>query len=335
MNWPSEPSSPEIAPLLRARGTSNGRPTQRARHLSETDVAPDDAELEKWARERGAALDFVPQVVSHQSGRPSQKNQRLDGVVSSPRHVVFTERDIRRHPEAHVVDGRRAHALSDIPIVSAWKDERSESFPIPKYESHQSGRPAQENRGLAGPMRPFPTIGQAFDRAWFFLSPYGKPAGRIPTAEMIDPGSSGLVSVNKYGDAPSPREKNVRQLTPETLAAFRALRAAAAAAGFSPELFTLASDYRSQKEQDRLFARALEKYKSEEKARKWVAKHSEHVTGRAIDFNLGIENSSENAKSDAFARLPAWQWLSVIAPYFGFNPYAGEQWHFSYNVQAR
>jgi LAS superfamily LD-carboxypeptidase LdcB len=58
---------------------------------------------------------------------------------------------------------------------------------------------------------------------------------------------------------------------------------------------------------------------------------SEHITGRTFDMNLGIKNSSANAKSKAFEKLPAYQWLKKTAPSFGLSPYAQEPWHWSYN----
>lgn len=110
-----------------------------------------------------------------------------------------------------------------------------------------------------------------------------------------------------------------------------ALQQAAADAGFPAPLFTITSGYRTQARQDELFRDAVAKYGSEAEARKWVAKVSSHRTGYTVDFDLGISNSSGNAKSGAFTALPQWQWLAANAARFGFAPYEREPWHWEWN----
>jgi LAS superfamily LD-carboxypeptidase LdcB len=112
------------------------------------------------------------------------------------------------------------------------------------------------------------------------------------------------------------------------------------AAGFASELFTLTSAYRSSSKQARLSATARGKYGSRENAKVFVAEKSEHITGRAMDLNLGISNSGANALARRFDDLPEYQWLKENAAQFGFNPYAysdgthpGEPWHWSYNTR--
>jgi D-alanyl-D-alanine carboxypeptidase len=159
------------------------------------------------------------------------------------------------------------------------------------------------------------------------LFAYGLPGGRIPIDARIDPGPAGLIEVNLYGLAPEGRQRRFR-LTPATVAAFLALRASAKAAGFDEELFTIESAYRSAGRQRHLAGRARHRHGSE--AGRWVAQRaSEHVTGRTIDFNLGMENDSDNV--DRMRETDAWLWLKDNAPLFGFSPYDAEPWHWSYN----
>jgi len=160
---------------------------------------------------------------------------------------------------------------------------------------------------------------------------FGKPAGRIRLDERVDPNPAKLVSINKYGDPVSPGQR-LFQLTQEALDAFRALRTAALAAGFNKELFTLTSAYRSSVRQAQLAAAARAQYGAG--AGKWVAQtRSEHITGRAFDLNLGIDNTSSNAKAQLFAHTSAFQWLRTNAASYGLNPYYEEPWHWSYNVK--
>jgi hypothetical protein len=170
---------------------------------------------------------------------------------------------------------------------------------------------------------------------------FGVPAGRIPLAERVDPGVETLEKIDKYG-APylSRAQGRLFRLDPHAAASFRALRAAAMAAGFDSELFTLTSDYRSGRKQAGLSARAREQYGGREAARVFVAEKSEHITGRAMDLNLGISNSGANALARNFDDLPQYQWLKENAAGFGLNPYAyrnethpGEPWHWSYNTR--
>jgi LAS superfamily LD-carboxypeptidase LdcB len=159
---------------------------------------------------------------------------------------------------------------------------------------------------------------------------YGKPAGRIPIAERTDPGVASLVAVNRYGDALRPGDR-VFHLRADALAAFQGLRAKALTFGHGRELFTLTSAYRSAGRQAKIAADARLKHGKD--AGTWVAQNrSEHITGRAFDLNLGLDNSSENAQSKAFNALPAYQWLRSNAADFGLNSYDAEPWHWSYNI---
>ena len=164
------------------------------------------------------------------------------------------------------------------------------------------------------------------------LFAYGLPGPRIPEELRADPGNAGLIEVNRYGLTPEGEEER-HKLTPATVAAFLALRAAAAVAGFDRDLFTIESAYRSASRQRRNAARARVRYGSEAAARRWVAQGvSEHITGRTIDFNLGMRNDSTNV--GRMRRTRAWQWLRDNAPRYGFAPYGDEPWHWSYNPIA-
>ena len=121
------------------------------------------------------------------------------------------------------------------------------------------------------------------------------------------------------------------RILPDVAISLRALRDSAVAANHK---LGIVSAYRTPEHQDKLFANAVAKYGSEEEARKWVAKFSEHATGRTVDFNLGIQNSSENAAACKFGELPVWRWLSRNAPLHGWTPYKREPWHWTYNPQA-
>jgi LAS superfamily LD-carboxypeptidase LdcB len=150
-----------------------------------------------------------------------------------------------------------------------------------------------------------------------------KPGPRLigPLYRAVDPKT--LVGVKHTGEP-----GQTFRLTAATADAFRKLRDAGLAAGHK---IWISSGYRSPEHQTKLFSRSVLKYGSEAAARKWVAKFSEHATGQTVDFDLGIPNSSENARSGAFQRLPAWQWLSVAAPDHGWTPYPAEPWHWTFN----
>lgn len=170
---------------------------------------------------------------------------------------------------------------------------------------------------------------------------FGVPVGRIPLAERVDPGVDTLERIDKYGDPYlGTAQGRLFRLERRTAESFRALRAAAAAAGFNRDLFTLTSDYRSSHKQAGLSARARHQYGSRAGARIFVAERSEHITGRAMDLHLGISNSGANALARRFDNLPQYQWLQRNAAQFGLNPYPytsathpGEPWHWSYNAQ--
>jgi hypothetical protein len=84
INWSAEEAAPAKQMLLDARGTANARPAQRNQGLSGLNPVPDESALEKWARKRGAALDFVPQYGNPQSPRPTQIERGLESASTIP-----------------------------------------------------------------------------------------------------------------------------------------------------------------------------------------------------------------------------------------------------------
>lgn len=115
----------------------------------------------------------------------------------------------------------------------------------------------------------------------------------------------------------------------------------ARADGLKAPLLTPLSGYRSPGSQQRLWQRALTKYRAklrnsgkeptdeevERETRRWVAKpgNSTHQTGRAVDFELGTPIRSEAAP--AARATQAFLWLKGNAGRFGFSNYEPEPWH--------
>jgi hypothetical protein len=83
IDWSSE--GRDATKPLSARGAANARPTPHDRALSGLKPVPDESDLEKWARQRDAALDFVPQYGTPQSTRPSQKERGLASPRITPK----------------------------------------------------------------------------------------------------------------------------------------------------------------------------------------------------------------------------------------------------------
>jgi hypothetical protein len=117
--------------------------------------------------------------------------------------------------------------------------------------------------------------------------------------------------------------------------AWAALVKSARSDGIKEPLLRVTSGYRSSKTQERLFRQAVQKYGSETRAAKWVARPggSPHQSGRAIDFYLGAANTSGNAAK--LRRTPAYAWLEANARRFGFYPYDPEPWHWEYNPPSQ
>ena len=100
------------------------------------------------------------------------------------------------------------------------------------------------------------------------------------------------------------------------------------------------SGLRSLEKQEAFWQKALKKYGSAKKARKWVAMPisqgghgSPHTTGRAIDFFLGMAPGSKN--NEALKSTPAYRWLVANAHKYGLSQYKGEAWHWELNKANR
>jgi len=105
----------------------------------------------------------------------------------------------------------------------------------------------------------------------------------------------------------------------------------ARADGLRSPLLLPVSGFRTSKRQEELWSQAVKRYRSEEAARRWVAKpgQSAHHSGRAIDCWLGTPTDSKNVRLQRDS--DAWAWLNENAERFGFYPYPDEPWHWEYN----
>lgn len=152
-------------------------------------------------------------------------------------------------------------------------------------------------------------------------------------------GLNRLVKVWPTGRRCAPGERpqgRVHLLLPDVADEFHEIHLAAKAAGFS---VLIASGWRSEAHQTKLFEAAvarydtpenIEKFGSAEKAaRQWVAKQSEHATGKTIDFDVGIPIGS--AFVEKFAPAASWQWLSRELKRRCWTPYPKEPWHWTRN----
>lgn len=119
------------------------------------------------------------------------------------------------------------------------------------------------------------------------------------------------------------------KVVPALVAPFKSMELAFRAQG--GDGFPLISGYRSVAVQAQLFARAVRKYGSEARARKWVAPpgNSAHHSGRAIDIDLGTRPTAALASEGRQTRR--WLWLSQHANNWGFFPYPAEPWHWEFN----
>lgn len=145
----------------------------------------------------------------------------------------------------------------------------------------------------------------------------------------IDPPPADVVTIDpRYLTNPRGRKQ---QLHRAAYPAYLDLKRAAEADGLPAGMLTIVSAYRSAARQKGLWEAALKKYGSPEQARIWVAPPggSPHHSGRAIDFWLGLDNSSTNVP--ALRKTRSYHWLVCNAARFGFTPYAREPWHWEFN----
>ena len=81
-------------------------------------------------------------------------------------------------------------------------------------------------------------------------------------------------------------------------------------------------------------ARRRHPNESESQTANWVAPrgHSNHRSGKAIDFWLGLKLERTNV--DAMKSTAAYAWLKANAARFGFNAYRKEPGHWEHNANA-
>ena len=134
------------------------------------------------------------------------------------------------------------------------------------------------------------------------------------------------------------RRPELRQMTPETYAAYKRMIAAAIA---DPSL-KLAHTTNNEMAPDEKFLKVVSAFRSaeyqDELRRKspnagsaGLATHSPHFTGRALDLYVGGDPvDTKDANRAIQVNTPAYKWLVRNAASFGFRPYFYEPWHWEY-----
>jgi D-alanyl-D-alanine carboxypeptidase len=141
---------------------------------------------------------------------------------------------------------------------------------------------------------------------------------------------SRLVPVGKYRTT-----ARVVMLLPSAARAFKKMQEAAHRDGVS---IIPISGFRTGSYQEKLFANAVRRYGSKERAARWVAPpgYSEHHTGLAVD--IGDQAHPECDTEPCFQSTSAYRWLAQNAARFGFKisfPASGskirfEPWHWRF-----
>ncbi|MFD4638047.1 M15 family metallopeptidase [Lentzea sp. NPDC058436] len=133
-----------------------------------------------------------------------------------------------------------------------------------------------------------------------------------PTSTPVKPDADGSIPKNESISLDDDTHAAIANLDPALLSAMRKAAADAKLAGVE---FRVTSGWRSKEHQQRLLDEAVELYRSEEEARRWVhpPEKSAHVTGKAID--IGPTNADD--------------WLIQHGSDYGLcQAYANEMWHF-------
>ena len=134
------------------------------------------------------------------------------------------------------------------------------------------------------------------------------------------------------------RLPELRQMTPETYAAYKRMVAAAIAdpslklahisnAELAPSerFLKIVSAFRSAEYQEQL------RRQSPNAGSAGLATHSPHFTGRALDLYVGgdpVDTKDGNRATQV--NTPVYKWLVRNAESFGFRPYFYEPWHWEY-----
>lgn len=206
-------------------------------------------------------------------------------------------------------------------IVTASRDKRHNHVPITYWRERIGGASFLKSRS-GSPVSPTPMPSNLFNPTAVESPGGGRIQDKRPPAESM------LLTVSGVAG----KKIKLHRLAGQ---AWQALVQAARADGIRHPLLLPTSGYRSPDYQTKLWKKALERYKTPQEARKWVAPPgtSAHQSGRAIDFYLGGKNSSGNVT--ALRQLPAYKWLFANASRFGFYPYTREPWHWEFNPPAR
>lgn len=134
------------------------------------------------------------------------------------------------------------------------------------------------------------------------------------------------------------RLPELRQMTPETYAAYKRMLAAAIAEPSlklahttggdlapSEKFLKVVSAFRSAEYQEQL------RRQSPNAGSAGLATHSPHFTGRALDLYVGGDPVDTKDGNRAIqVNTPVYKWLVKNAERFGFRPYFYEPWHWEY-----
>lgn len=138
------------------------------------------------------------------------------------------------------------------------------------------------------------------------------PAGPQSASVQVKMTDDGSIPKNESISLDDDKHAAIANLDPALLTAMRKAAADAKLAGVE---LRVTSGWRSREHQQRLLDEAVELYRSEEEARRWVhpPDKSAHVTGKAID--IGPTNADD--------------WLIQHGADYGVcQAYANEMWHF-------
>jgi len=165
-----------------------------------------------------------------------------------------------------------------------------------------------------------------------------EPKGGRRIKDRRRPADDMLETVPKYGGGTEPAHVYAAD-------AYDRMLIEARRAGIEAPSLEVIDCLRSESAALRNFNRAIKKYGTDVKARRYVAppagykysdgrtaKGSAHFSGRA--FDLLIERRFLRLKSEHAGDMretAAWKWLNEHAAEFGFYPYNREPWHWEFN----
>ncbi|MBK8575795.1 MAG: M15 family metallopeptidase [Elusimicrobia bacterium] len=147
--------------------------------------------------------------------------------------------------------------------------------------------------------------------ACFAMAARGAPVEKYGHRAFAEAPAAVLSEVGPYRDT-----GRIVQLRPSAAQAFLKMAAAAREEGVG---ILPISGFRPISYQKNLFARAVKRYGSEEKAARWVAPpgYSEHATGWTLD--VGDTAHQNTDIEQGFSATPAARWLAIHAHRYGFE----------------